>query len=377
MDDGTITHQRIRRGPGIAGSVALCLLATFWIATAFGTGAQERSSGLRFELRLRRLFETNAPGIRALALPSNAVLYSLREQRGSDRVIVARSGLQGRVLLLSDELEFERGQPTARPTYVHSVASIRARIETLRSAGVSRIVLLPVPTKASVLAQADPTIAADVCASMSSKGAAAAGGPAPTCDGSTTAEAYRTLVNAVARDADVTTVALQNLFVEETRKGNVVYSFEDTHWTSFGIALAARETLRAWRGVAPEPVREGTLPDQPGDLQRMLALPDRPSLRTHPLAEPRYDLPTAGAPCTSTVFLLGSSYSRHGQGLATLLERGSGCRVTDLSVAGRDADTSFDQLLADRQALDGAVVIWEFPFRSLIFPNAFVPAEQQ
>lgn len=371
MNDATVPRHHSRRGPGIAGSVALCLLATFWMATAFGTSAQEPTSGLRFELKLRRLFETNAPGIRALALPTNAVLYSLGERRGSDRVIVARSALQGRVLLLSDELEFERGQPTARAIYAQSVASIRGRIETLRAAGASRIVLLPVPTKASVLAQADPTVAADVCASMSSKGAAAALGPTPTCDGSTTAEAYSTLVSSLAGSAGVTTVALQDLFVDETRKGGVVYSYEDTHWTSFGIALAARETLRAWRGVAPELLREGTLPDQPGDLQRMLALPDRPSMRTHPLAEPHYELPTASTPCTSKVFLLGSSYSRHGQGLATLLQRGSGCRVTDLSVAGRDADTSFGPLLADRDALDDAVVIWEFPFRSLIFPGAF------
>jgi hypothetical protein len=368
-------RQSAPRGPGFAGGAALLLLASFWMATVFGTTAQPPTPGLRFELRLRRLFETNAPGIRALALPTNAVLYSLGERRGSDRVIAVRSQIQGPVLLLSDELDFERGRPWSRPEYAQGLASIRSHIEKLRSAGVGRIVLLPVPTKASVLAQADPAVAEDACAAISTKGAGTALDSAPTCDGKTTADAYRRLAMSFARDPDITVVSLQDLFVEETRKGAVVYAYEDTHWTSFGMALAAREILRTWRGEALDLVRVGTLPDRPGDLQRMLALPERPSLRTHPLAEARYELPASNASCTSRVFLLGTSYSLHDQGLAAMLERGSRCRVIDLSVSGGDADASFGSLFADRPALDGAVVIWEFPFRSLLSAGAFTRPE--
>lgn len=374
MDDLNLRHAA-PRGPGIAGGVALLLLASFWMATVFGTGAQTPAPGLRFDLRVRRLFETNAPGIRALALPTNAILYSLGERRGSDRVIVVRSQIQGPVLLLSDELDFERGRPWARPEYAQGIASIRARIEALRSAGVARILLLPVPTKASVLAQADPAVAVDACAAISSKGAGTALDLAPTCDGHTTADAYRRLATSFPSDLDVTIVTLQDLFVEETRKGAVVYAYEDTHWTSFGMAMAARETLREWRGETPDLVRVGTLPDHPGDLQRMLALPERPSLRTHPLAEVQYDLSASNTSCTNSVFLLGTSYSRHDQGLAAMLERGSRCRVIDLSVSARGADASFGALLADRRALAGAIVIWEFPFRSLLFAGAFTRPE--
>jgi hypothetical protein len=374
MDQATTARPSPPRGPGIAGSVALLLLAAFWLATAFGTGAQTPPpSRLRLELRLRRLFETNAPGIRALALPTNVMLHAFGERRGSERVIVARSRLQGPVLFLSDELDFERAQPWTRPLHAKSLASIHARVADLRARGVARVVLLPVPTKFAVLAEADPSIAADACAAVSSLGASSAATPLPSCDGGVTARAYRALAASFAGAPGVEVVALHDRFVAETRAGRTLYGFEDTHWTSYGMALAARDALRAWRRADPgEPVRAGTLPDQPGDLHRMLALPDRPSLRTHPLADERYELPASTTPCRRTVFLLGSSYSRHAHGLASLLRQGSACHVVDLAEAGRDADISFGPLYAQHgHALAGAVVIWEFPFRSLLFPGAF------
>ena len=373
MDQATTARPSPPRGPGIAGGVALLLLGTFWLVTVFGTGAQPAEPRLRLELRLRRLFETNAPGIRTLALPTNVMLHAFGERRGSERVIVARSRLQGPVLFLSDELDFERAQPWTRPLYAKSVASIHARVAELRARGVARIVLLPVPTKFAVLAQADPSVSADACAAVSGKGAAAAEAPIASCDGEATARAYRDLVSSFAGEPGVEVVALHDRFVAETRAGRTLYAFEDTHWTSYGQALAARDALRAWGGATPrDPVRAGTLPDQPGDLHRMLALPDRPSLRTHPLADERYELPAAAAPCPGAVFLLGSSYSRHADGLASQLQRGSGCAVVDLAEAGRDADASFGPLYEKHgHALPGAVVVWEFPFRMLLFPGAF------
>ncbi|MET0553336.1 MAG: hypothetical protein ABW221_09880 [Vicinamibacteria bacterium] len=354
--------------------MALLLLAAFWLATAFGTGAQAApQSRARLELRLRRLFEANAPGIRTLALQTNVMLHAFGERRGSERVVVARSRLQGPVLFLSDELDFERAQPWTRPLYAKSVASIRTSVSELRARGAARIVLVPVPTKFAVLAEADPSVSADACAAVSSKGAASAAGPIASCDGTATARAYRELVAALAAEPGVAVAALHDPFVAETRAGRTLYAFEDTHWTSYAMTLAARDALRAWRGGAPlELVRSGSIPDSPGDLQRMLALPDRPSLRTHPLVDERYELPAATAPCPETVFLLGSSYSRYTEGLASALRRGSGCTVVDLAEGGRNADASFEPLYAHHgHALAGAVVVWEFPFRSLLFPGSF------
>ena len=371
MDETTNTRPSPPRGPGIAGSVALLLLATFWVATVFGTGAQPAEPRRRLELRLRRLFETNAPGIRTLALPTNVMLHAFGERRGSERVVVARSRLQGPVLFLSDELDFERAQPWTRPLYAKSVASIRARMSELRARGVARIVLVPVPTKFAVLAEADPSVSADACAAVSSKGAASAAGPIASCDGAVTARAYRELAASLAGEPAVVIAALHDPFVAETRAGRTLYAFEDTHWTSYAMTLAARDALRAWRGGAPlEPVRSGSIPDHPGDLHRMLALPDRPSLRTHPLEDERYELPAATTPCQGAVFHLGSSYSRYAEGLAAVLQRGSGCTVVDLAEGGRDADASFGPLYAKHgHELAGAVVIWEFPFRQPALPR--------
>lgn len=374
MDHTTTARPFAPRGPGIAGAVALLLLAAFWLGTVFGTGAETPAkSRLRMELRLRRLFEANAPGIRTLALPTNVMLHAFGERRGSERVVVARSRLQGPVLFLSDELDFERALPWTRPLYAKSVASIRASLSELRARGVARVVLVPVPTKYAVLAEADPSVAPDACAAVSGMGATAATAPMASCDGGTTARAYRALAASFAGEPGVEVVALHDRFVTETRAGRTLYAFEDTHWSSYGMAVAAGDALRAWRGgPAREPVRAGTLPDRPGDLHRMLALPDRPSLRTHPLADERYELPPSATPCQGNVFLLGSSYSRHADGLASLLRRGSGCTVVDLAEPGRDADASFGPLYEHHgHALAGAVVIWEFPFRSLLFPGAF------
>ena len=171
--------------------------------------------------------------------------------------------------------------------------------------------------------------------------------------------------------AGVDVVPLHGLFVARARETEgPLFSYEDTHWTSLGLNLAAAEVLKIWRGdegVSLE--KTGEWPDVPGDLQRMLALPDRPFFRTHPMVEDVYEVRSGKrrAPCPAWVFLLGTSYSGHrGQTLAGLLSQASGCQVTDVSRWGEAPAVSFQSLIEGHGAhLREAVVIWEFPFREL------------
>jgi hypothetical protein len=349
----------------VSTTTAALLLAIFWAATFVAPDPRADLPPARFEPRLRRLFENNAPGIRALAVPMNGLLYLFGERRGSDAVFVATSRRQGRLLFLASERELEQGDAARLNTVIaRNVDLVRARIEGLREGGATRVILLPVPTKLSVLLASDPSVRADVCGIQD----------AVRCDGGRTSAAYDHFAEATERGgAEV--VSLQDLMAARAAH-DLLFAYEDTHWTSLGLSLAAVELARVWLGqpFAP-PVKIGRLPDAPGDLQHMLALPDRPFFRTHPAEQDLYDLePSLHASCSSRAILLGTSYSRpRGQALAALLTRASGCPVLDLSVDGEGPVASFHALFAEHaQDLRGAVVLWELPFRDVADPRAFL-----
>jgi hypothetical protein len=368
------------RGPGIPGTVAVLLLAAFWLATLTGRDARSDAPPRRLEARLRRLFENNAPGIRALAVRMNGLLYLFGEQRGADTVFVASSGTRGRILLFTPEMQLERADPEDEALFARNVDAIRAQVAALREAGVARVLLVPVPTKLSVTLAVDPSVRSQVAGI--SPPSRAVRRSAAAYDGHATAEAYDRFVTAF-RDAEgVDVVPLHRLLVARAMDPDQpVFSYEDTHWTSLGLNLAAAEVLRVWRGKQAESLKRiGQWPDDPGDLQRMLALPDRPWFRTHPMVEDVYELRAApqSATCPGRVFLLGTSYSSHrGQTLAGLLSQASGCQVTDVSRWGEPAVVSLRALSEDYGAhLRDAVVIWELPFRDLVAPWAFRPKDR-
>ncbi len=368
------------RGPGIPGTVALLLLTAFWLATLTGREVRQDAPSRHLEARLRRLFENNAPGVRALAVPMNGLLYLFGERRGADTVFVASSRTRGRILLFTPEMQLERADPNDQALFVRNVDAIRAQVAALREAGVSRVLLVPVPTKLSVSLAVDPSIRPQV------EGMAPPSRtmrrPPTAYDGHATAEAYDRFV-ATFRDAEgVDVVALHRLLVARAMDPDQpVFCYEDTHWTSLGLNLAAAEILQVWRGrqtVSLEKI--GQWPDDPGDLQRMLALPDRPWFRAHPAVEDVYELRAAPqrATCPSRVFLLGTSYSSHrGQTLADLLSEASGCQVTDVSRVGEPPVASLRSLSAEHGTeLKDTLVIWEFPFRDLVTQDAFGPKER-
>jgi hypothetical protein len=358
------------RGPGISGAVALLLLLLFWSANREEVRAHR--DGATFEGRLRALFANNAPGIRAFAIPMNGLLYLFGERHGAETVFVARSRTRGRVLLFTPEVEFERGDPERDPVFARNLEIVRERLASLHGSGVARVLLVPIPTKLSVELAADPSLRSEA-GDIPAKGGATVATP----DGRRTAEAYERLVASLGGAEGVSVASLQRLFVARAANGDdPVFSYEDTHWTSLGLALAASEVVRVWRGTEAQLFRAGRLADAPGDLQRMLALPDSPRFRTHPFEENVYEarLETARGSCPAAVFLLGTSYSSsHGQTLAGQVSQASGCSVIDLSVAGKGSVASFGPLFGEhRERLPGATVIWEFPFRDLLDPASFV-----
>jgi hypothetical protein len=380
----------------ISAATASALLLAFWSATFLSPDPREGAAPRRFEPRLRRMFENNAPGIRALAIPMNGLLYLFGEHRGSDAVFVATSRRHGRLLFLTSERELEQGQAgPSRVVIARNTDLVRARIASLREGGAARVILVPVPTKLSVFLAADPSVRAEVCGLED----------AERCDGGRTAAAYERFVRSlggepegrpvsgerdreVARAEGVDVVALQRSMAARAAR-DLLFAYEDTHWTSLGLSLAAAAVARVWQGEAAgpaTPVHIGRLRDAPGDLQHLLAVPDRSFFRTHPAELDLFDLhesrPTA--PCSGLssasptgdrpALLLGTSYSRpRGQRLAALLTQATGCAVTDLSVDGDGPVASFHALFADHAGdLRGAVVIWELPFRDLADPRAFV-----
>ena len=300
-------------------------------------------------------------------MPINGLLYVFGERRGSDAVFIATSSRYGRLLFLTSEQALERQQPEASRVFARNTDLIRERIASLRGGGAARVIVLPVPTKLSVFLATDPSLRAQVCGMQE----------AAQCDGGRTAAAYDRFAG-VLRAEGASVVPLQRLLVTRAATGDeLLFAYEDTHWTSLGLNLAAAETAGAWRGEdATPPVTVGRLPDAPGDLQHMLALPDRPFFRTHRAEQDLYDLhaSTPVAACSAPAVLLGTSYSRPGgQRLATLLTQATGCPVIDLSVDGDGPVASFHALFAEHAGdLRGAVVIWEFPFRDLTDPRSFV-----
>jgi hypothetical protein len=381
----------LRRRPALSGVVALILLAVFWAATLRQVGTlrsddspHSRTEGAsrRLEARFRGLFETNAPGIRVLAVPMNGLLYWFGERRGAESVLVASSSSRGRVLLFTPEMELERRQLESEPVFVRNAGIIREKIATLRGLGVARVFLVPVPTKLSVELATDPSLreeargipgpAAELGSSTSR-----AGHTSETPDGHRTADAYERFAKSLDAVDGVTVVTLQQLFTSRaTSREDPVFAYEDTHWTSLGLNLAAAEVVGAWLGAAPSLKKAGQVADAPGDLQRMLALPERSWFRTHPFEEDVYELHRATTEplCPSAAFLLGTSYSSHrGQTLAGQLSQGSGCSVVDLSVPGQGAVASFPAVFGGpRERLRDATVFWEFPFRDLLDASSFV-----
>jgi hypothetical protein len=363
--------------PGVTGTVAALLLGIFWVASFTGEDARQEAPAQGFEPRLRRLFEDNAPGIRALAVPMNGLLKLYGEKRGAAKaVFVASSATRGGILLYTPEMQLEQADSGLEAVFTRNLAGIRAQVAGLRDRGVERVLLVPVPTKLSVLLAVDPSLRAQVgripVAHEEARPAAVR-----SFDGQRTREAYSRLVAALSGHEGVEVIALQQLFVAQAAlPEGPVYGNEDTHWTSLGMNLAAREIVRAWQGTAQVSiVKIGQAADTPGDLQLMLALPDHPRFRTHAVAEDVYDLQRESppAPCPGAAFLLGTSYSnRRGQTLAAQIEKARGCPVTDLARIGGGPLASMRPLLEGHAGqLRGAVVIWEFPFRELAEPPAF------
>jgi hypothetical protein len=365
------------RSPGITGSVAVLLLAIFWVATLVGDDVRKGPPPPHLEARLRRLFEDNAPGIRALAVPMNGLFHLYGGQDGTAKtVLVASSSTRGGILFFSPETDLERVDSRSHAVFVRNLGALGEKVAALRQAGAARVFLVPVPTKLSVALAVDPSLRVPVPDIPA--------GPLPArtsqerrIDGRRTQEAYERFLAAFGGLDGVQVVALQKVFIAQAAAvEDPVFGYEDTHWTSLGLNLAAREILWAWRGRRPIAiVKTGQAPDVPGDLQRMLALPDHPWFRTHPMSEDLYDLRTdpGTEPCPDATFLLGTSYSNYrGKALAGPLGRGSGCRVTDLSHADGGLITSFRRLVQEHTAgLRGAVVIWEFPFRDLADDRSF------
>lgn len=356
------------KGPGIAGTTALLLLAVFWIATLTGEDTRQGPPSRHLEARLRRLFDNNAPGIRALALPMNGLLFLFGERRGAETVFVASSATRGRILLFTPELDLERVDSRTRAAFAHNVDVIRGQVAALRTAGVARVLLVPVPTKLSVSLAVDSSLGPQV------EGLLPKGSTSARPDGSVTAKAYDEFVAAFRNEEGVDVVPLHRTFVERAANpAQPLFVYEDTHWTSLGLTVAAAETLKLWRGEQEVLLEKtGVWADIPGDLQKMLALPEHPLFRTHPMAEDVYEVraePRA-EPCPDWVFLLGTSYSTHReQSLAGLLSWASGCTVTDVSRWGEKPAVSFEALSREHGPhLRGAVVIWEFPFRELAAP---------
>jgi hypothetical protein len=376
MDLAAASEPRPRpRGPTPTAVTAVLLLATFWAATLLRPAVGEAPRHL--EARLRRLFANNAPGLRVLAVPMNGLLHLFGERRGSQEVLVADSTRWGRVLFLAAERELESASP-AEDAIRGNVDRIRARVDTLRDAGVARVLLLPVPTKLSVFLASDPSLAAQVCEGLDER-SSSGGAPTPAvCDGRRSAAIYERVVTELQAMPSVEVVELQRALVRHASEPLPLFAYDDTHWTSLGLAWAASATLEVWRGAGLQPpVKVGTRPDAPGDLQYMLALPEGRFFRAHAGAEDLYDLPATASPgsCERPVFLLGDSYSNcRGQSLARLLTRGSGCNVVDLSVEGDGPVASFPRLHAEQGSrLQGATVLWEFPIRELTRLQGFAP----
>jgi hypothetical protein len=299
----------------------------------------------------------------------NGLLFLFGEQRGAETVFVASSAVRGKILFFTPELALERRDARTLAKFEGNVAVIRQQVAALRAAGVARVLLVPVPTKLSVLLAVDPSLRPQLAGLL-----AQGPGPATPPDGAATATAYDEFVAAFRNEEGVEVVALHREFVARARDASrPLYVHEDTHWTSLGLCVAAAETLALWRGDQPVVLEKaGVWPDIPGDLQKMLALPDHPLFRAHPMEEEVYELRTtpADAPCPAHVFLLGTSYSSHReQSLAGLLSRASGCTVTDVSRWGEKPAASFEALSREHgPELRGAMVIWEFPFRELVSP---------
>ena len=361
--------------PWIAAGTAAALLAAFWIASFTWPDGRTDQAPRSAEARLRRLFEDNAPGVRALATPMNGLLYLFGERRGAESVAVVSSAT-GPLLLFTPELELERPSAGGASRFTANVAAIRGHVSALRQAGAARVLLLPVPTKLSILLAVDPSLRPQV-APLQAPGAH---GPAPegVLDGRRTAEAYAHLAGAFRDLPGVDVVSLQGLFVETAARrdeAGPLFVPEDTHWTSLGVNLAALAVAHAWRGTEQAGlVRAGSLPDRPGDLQNMMALPGGAWFRTHPFEETLYDVRSAASqPCEERAFLVGTSYSTHrAQHLAAQIAKAAGCPVEDLAQGGKGPVATLEVLLKERASrLPGAVVIWEFPFRDVMTKDAF------
>jgi hypothetical protein len=313
----------------------------------------------------------------------NGLLYWFGERRGADTVFVATSSSRGRLLLFTPEMELERRPLENDALFLRNTGIIHDKIAALRGFGVARVLLVPVPTKLSVELAADPSLRAGVLgipgpAAGLSSSAARAGFPSEMPDGHRTSDAYERFAQSEGGLEGVSVVALQRLFTSRAAsRDDPVFGYEDTHWTSLGLNLAAAEVVRAWLGMAPTLVKTERLADAPGDLQRMLALPDRSWFRTHPFEEDVYELhrATTDVTCLHAALLLGTSYSSHrGQTLAGQLSQASGCSVVDLSVPGQGAVASFPAIFGEpRERLRDATVIWEFPFRDLLDARSFAP----
>jgi hypothetical protein len=305
----------------------------------------------------------------------NGLLYLFGERRGAESVAVVSSAT-GPLLLFTPELELERPSAEGAARFTANVAAIRGHVSALRQAGAARVLLLPVPTKLSILLAVDPGLRPQVTPLQ----APGAHGPAPeaSLDGRRTAEAYAHLSGAFRDLPGVQVVSLQRLFLETAARGGEegpLFVPEDTHWTSLGVNLAALAVAHAWRGTERAGlVRVGSLPEGPGDLQNMMALPGGAWFRTHPFEEPLYDIRReAGRPCEERAFLVGTSYSTHrAHHLAAQIAKAAGCPVEDLARGGKGPVAMVQALLTERATqLAGAVVIWEFPFRDVMAKDAF------
>ena len=362
--------------PWIAAGTATLLLSAFWIASFARPDGRTDPPPRSAEARLRWLFENNSPGVRALATPMNGLLFLFGERRGAESVAVVRSPTRGRLLLFTPELELERPSAEGAARLTGNVTAIRDHVTALRQAGAARVLLLPVPTKLSILLAVDPSLRPQV-APLQAPGEQ---GPLRETvpDGRRTAEAYARLPGAFRDLPGVEVVSLQRLFLETAARAGQegpLFVPEDTHWTSLGVNLAALAVARAWRRTEQAALlRVGSLPDGPGDLQNMMALPGGAWFRTHPFEETLYDVRGAASqPCEERAFLVGTSYSTHrAHHLAAQIAKAAGCPVEDLAQGGKGPVATLEALLKERASqLPGAVVIWEFPFRDVMTKDAF------
>jgi hypothetical protein len=373
-----------RPAPSVVAAVGL--LAAFWTSSFTLTDIRRAPPPPGAMPWLLHKLDDNAPGIRAFAIPTNALLFLFGERRGAPTVFVARSATRGGLLFFTPEMALERPQPHNDAAFLQAQRVMRAQATRLRREGVARVLIVPVPTKLSVMLATDPSLREQVGAiplEAPPRGDARSGAgrlPQPlSFDGRRTAEAYDAFAASLTGIDGVSVVDLHRRFVERQAAGDWLFVPEDSHWTSLGLNLAAAEVVRAWRGTTVDVVKAGTTPDGEGDLQRLLALPLLPWFRVHPFVEDRYDVPLAPPPsdCPPFVALLGSSYSEHrSQPFAQQLSRASGCPVTDLSMGGRGPLASLRRMREQyHDRLRGAVVIWELPFRRVVDPAAFAPRE--